>query len=296
MTTKMEWKARQRRLEMVGEEADELVGRLNLSPRIDPLDIAYSERRQLRVGGADLGSRYDGKLEFNKAANKFLLFFNTKYDRGLPPGMHHPRTRFSISHELGHYFLTHHHEYLRLKQRSHRSVTEFRRKYEFEREADAFAASLLLPTKFVRPIVNRTQLSMNRIEAIADEFITSLICTTFRAVRLSDFPCAVAGIQNGTVSWLFPSKAMIANGIYPKREHGVPSSLEPWSAFADGINDRSDSEGEVRDWFQTYERDDLERMTVREEFVPVRAMNTLLVLLTLDEREMDDEDEHEEDE
>lgn len=295
MTTKMEWKARQRRLEMVGEQADELIERLKLSPRIDPLDVARSERRQLKFAGADLGSRYDGKLEFDKAANKFLLFFNTKYDRGLPPGSHHPRTRFSISHELGHYFLDQHHDYLRIRQRSHRSVTEFRRKYDFEREADAFAASLLLPTKFVRPVVNRSQLSINRIESIADDFNTSLICTTFRAVRLSDFPCAVAGIQNGIVSWLFPSKAMIANGIYPKREHEVPNSLEPWTAFADGENERSDSEGQVRDWFKTFERDDLERLTVREEFMPVRSMNTLLVLLTLDERELE-EDEYEEEE
>lgn len=294
MTTKMEWKARQRRLEMIGEEADALIARLGLTPPIDPLEVARSERRLLRTGGADLGNRYDGKLEYDPKAHLFLLFYNTKYDRGLPLGIHHPRTRFSISHELGHFFLEHHHDYLRRRQRSHHSVSEFRRRYQVEREADAFAASLLLPTAFARPAVNTSQLSIERIEAIAKDFNTSLVCATFRSVRLSHFPCAVAGIQDGVIAWLYCSKALIDAGIYPCRDNQPPNSTRPWEAFADGLSERFTTEGEVRDWFQTYERHDLERVSVREEFMPVQSLGTLLVLLTIHEDDLDQNDDDDE--
>ncbi|MCC7336727.1 MAG: ImmA/IrrE family metallo-endopeptidase, partial [Pirellulaceae bacterium] len=213
--SKMDWMAEHHHQDKAARTADELVARLQLHPPIDPLRVAATEQRLLRTGGSNLGSRYDGKLEFVRNRGLFLLYYNTKYDVGLPEGEHHPRTRFSISHELGHFFIDHHHQALRNGARPHRSTGEFCTPNQIEREADAFAANLLMPTQFARPIINHAELSMKRIEFIAHDFGVSMVSAAIRSVRLSDFPCALAGIRRGQVAWMFPSQAIIESGIYP---------------------------------------------------------------------------------
>lgn len=293
---KMEWMAEQQRLQLAGNEADAIVERLRLTSPIDPLAIVQSETPLLRTGGRDFGNRYDGKLEYILEKNRFLLFFNTKYDVGMLPGQHHPRTRFSICHELGHYFLDRHRAYLLRRAKPHPSRGEFRADLLIEREADTFAASLLLPTRLAKPLINAEELSVARLQDISNHFDASLVSTTFRSVRLSDFPCAVAGIRGGTVAWMFPSDSLIDAGIYPNKGLLPGNAHEAWSDFETGVPCESEGEGFVRDWFRTYDRDELDGVYVTEEYIPVPSMKTLLVLLTLDECDVFQDDDDEEDE
>ena len=245
---------------------------------------------------ADFGDRYDGMLEYHKSKNRFLLFYNTKYDSGYSLGGHHPRTRFSICHELGHYFLNRHRAYLMKSLKAHPSKGEFRSDLVVEKEADSFAASILLPTRLARPMVNQAELLVERISEIAEHFRASLVSTMFRSVALSDFPCAVAGIRGGEVAWMFPSDALIEAGIYPNK-HFLPSNaLEPWAEFQVGVSDHYEDEGQVRDWFNVYDKHDLETIHVIEEYVPVASMGTLLVLLTMEESDVFTEEEEEDEE
>lgn len=292
----MDWITEQHHQDKAAQTADELVTRLKIRPPIDPLKVAATEKRLLRTGGCDLGSRYDGKLEFVRSRGLFLLFYNTKYDFGLPEGEHHPRTRFSISHELGHFFIDHHHQSLRSGARPHGSTGEFRSPRQIEREADAFAASLLMPTQFARPIINQDELSMERIERIAKDFDVSIVSAAIRSVRLSDFPCALAGIRGGQVAWMFPSEPLVAAGIYPNRGFMPPNAQQPWKELRSGNSDRTEGEGRVVDWFRTFGRDDLDEIWITEEFHPVPIMDTLLALLTIDENDFaGDEAEYEDD-
>ncbi len=293
----MEWMTEKNRLRTAGKEADAIVERLNLSAPIDPLTIIRSEKPFLRAGGADFGDRYDGMLEYHRNKNRFLLFYNTKYDTGYSLGDHHPRTRFSISHELGHYFLNRHRAYLMKSLTPHPSKGEFHSDIVVEREADSFAASILLPTYLARPMVNQAELSVERISEIAEHFRASLVSTMFRAVALSDFPCAVAGIRSGEVTWMFPSDALIEGGIYPSKGFLPVNAQEPWAEFQVGVLDRYEDEGKVRDWFNVYDKDYLETIHVIEEYVPVASMSTLLVLLTMEESDvfLEEEEEYEDD-
>lgn len=289
--TKMDWMEEQHHQEMAGKTAEDLIARLKMRPPIDPLAVAKTEGRLLRTGGSDLGQRYDGKLEYVPSRGLFLLYYNTKYDVGLPDGEHHPRTRFSISHELGHYFIDHHHRSLRRGAKPHRSINEFRSSRQIEREADAFAASLMMPSAFARPMVNKSQLSMDRIDEIASHFGASIVSAAIRSVRLSDFPCALAGITGGVVAWMFVSEPLIQAGIYPKRE-GLPENAEqPWHDMNNDVIERIEAEGQVADWFRTYKRDDLDDLWLAEEYHPVPVTDTLLVLLTIDEGDLESDDE-----
>jgi hypothetical protein len=295
--TPTKWRIEQSAQSRAGMQADALVRRLGLSYPIDPLRIAKEEHPRLRVGGRDFGDRFDGKLRYNSEKRCFGLLYNTKYDAGFRPGTHHPRTRFSIAHELGHYHLEHHHAYLTHGGKSHASINEFRSKSLIEKEADAFAASLLLPTDFVKPIINSGELSVARLEDIATDFQTSLVSAAIRAVQLSHFPCALVGIRQSAAAWTFPSEPLIQAGMYPKKEILPANAEEPWTKFQNGIGDIIENEGRVRDWFNIYEKDNLARIHVTEEYIPVTRMGTLLVLLTMDEgdvfTEEDEEDEGE---
>jgi len=119
----------------------------------------------------------------------------------------------------------------------------------------------------------------------------------FRSVALSDFPCAVAGIRGGEVAWMFPSDALIKAGIYPN-SHFLPANAhEPWVEFQVGTANQSENEGQVRDWFNVYDKVDLNQVHVTEEYIPVKSMGTLLALLTMDENDIfhDEEEEYEDD-
>ena len=279
--------------------ANDLVVRLKLKAPIDPFQIIESERPFIRVRGGDLKNRCDGKLKYDKPQNRFLLFFNNKYDAGLLEGEHHARTRFSIAHELGHYFIPAHYKYLRQGGKPHPSSSEYRTPVQMEREADTFAASLLLPTNLVKPLFNKG-VTPKRLDEVARDFQTSLLCTTIRAVRLSDDPCAVVGIRNGEIAWMFPSERLIEGGCYPgKVDLDSPTAVNQWEGFADGDNQRVEKEGMLADWFQLFSKEEeLAEVYVAEHFLPIRIMNTLVVLLTVEDEDLfpvDDDDEDSDD-
>ena len=168
-----------------------------------------------------------------------------------------------------------------------------------EREADTFAASLLLPTHLVKPIIDNG-ITPRRLDDVARDFQASLLCTTIRAVRLSDEPCAVAGIRDGAIAWMFRSERLIEGGCYPGKETlDSPSAAERWEAFVEGDNERVEREGMLLDWFQLFSKEEeLTEVYVAEHYLPIRIMNTLVVLITVEDEDLfpiDDEDEESED-
>jgi hypothetical protein len=287
--TKLDWVVMQNRQEKAIERAAEVLGALKIaSPPVDPLAIAESERPFLRVAGGDFRNRFDGQLEYHRSKNRFLLFYNTKYDACLPPGQHHPRTRFSMAHELGHYFLEAHHAHLHRTGKSHPSRGEFLSDRTIETEADAFAAGLLMPSALLGPLANRGNLTFSQIEAWASTFKTSVTSTARRSIELSDFPCALIGVREGRVAFAFHSRALIEGGCYPRpRGSDLPRAARPkWQAFLDGGASGETGSALARDWCQTYDCNRASEAPVDEYYYGVPSMQTLLVLLTVAEDDL----------
>ena len=293
--TKLEWAEMQNRQQRAVERAAEVLEALQIaSAPIDPLTIAASEKPLLCAMGGDFRNRFDGQLEYHRSKNRFLLFYNTKYDR-IPDGEHHPRTRFSIAHELGHYFLDAHQAFLRRTGKSHPSRGEFLSDRTIETEADAFAAGLLMPSALLGPRVNDGEMSFADIEEWAGEFRTSVTSTARRAVDLSDFPCALIGVREGRVAFSFQSPAMIEGGCYPRPRGSdlPPEAQAKWLAFARGSLLDNQGQAFARAWCQTFDNDRAADAPVSEHYFGVPPTRTLLVLLTIPEEEMfpDDDDE-----
>jgi hypothetical protein len=274
-------------------EAAELIVRISgqKSAPIEPLKIAARGADQLTVIGNDFKRQFDGQLEFHRRKKQFLLFYNDRYDVGarLPPGEHHVRTRFTISHELGHFYLDRHNEYLRGGGRKHGSKGEFATNNLVEKEADSFAAGMLMPRFLMDSLVNEGELSLDRIDDLATTFKTSLVSTALRAVSLSDFPCAVVALRRGVVSWVSRADSLIKAGFYPPSRGGFtsPVARKQWVAFSQGEIERHTAPVYARHWFKTFDRTDLEGVSVTEHYMPVPVMDTLIVLLTIPEDELD---------
>lgn len=286
--TKLDWQAAETRLGKARQAAEDIVRAMKLAAPIDPFAVALDEHPMLKCKGGDFRNRFDGQLEYHPAHRRFILFYNTKYDVGLPAGEHHPRTRFSVSHELGHYFLDRHRAYFLGGGKSHASRGEFLLDVAMERDADAFASALLLPSALVRPLVNQEDLSLAVVEDIARDYQTSLVSTAIRAVQLSDFPCAVVGLREGTVAWSSRSQALIDAGLYPpqKGSTGSPSARQRWERFQSGTATKDHASAFSRHWFRSFDRDDLAAVPVTEHYLPVPTMETLIVLLSVPEDEI----------
>ena len=255
---------------------------------VDPLAVAAVNKPRLIVIGDDFRNRFDGQIRYNRPKNRFILFYNNKYNHGLPPNEQHPRTRFSIAHELGHFVLPEHRAYLMKHGKFHNSKSEFKSDNVIEKEADAFAASLLMPEELFRPTVNNSELTIDNIKLFTAYFKTSLVSTSIRGVQLSDFPCAIVAIRDGRIAWSFQSKSLIEAGCYPPLR-SVPKSKtaqEQWRIFEKGPFEETASPGYISDWFRIYERDHLKYVHVSEYYLPVPIMGTLLVLLTIPEDEL----------
>jgi hypothetical protein len=291
--TALDWaELRNRQEKAISQAEGVLRGFGLLSDHVDPVVIVELECPILKIAGGNFGNRFDGQLEYHRSKNRFVLFFNDKYDASYTGGAHHPRTRFSIAHELGHYYLPSHHAYLRQTGKAHASRGEFLSDRTIETEADAFAAGLLLPTEVFRPMVNEGDLTLAAVEEWAKRFETSITCTARRAVDLSDFPCAVVSIRDGRISSAFHSQPLIDGGCYPRSKGSSlpPPVTEKWEAFVAGKGKGLTGQAFAKDWFQVYGRRDEEHAPVYEYYHPVPASGTLLVLLTVPEEELFPED------
>jgi hypothetical protein len=99
--------------------------------------------------------------------------------------------RFSVGHELGHYFLEGHPEAV-LKSGAHTSHAGHVSRDKYEIEADQFAAALLMPEDaFKKAISELTTAGLNAVTDLHDRAMTSLTSTAFRYAELGDEAIAV---------------------------------------------------------------------------------------------------------
>ena len=118
------------------------------------------------------------------------------------PGEGH--RRFTIAHELGHYHMPDHVD--RLFSAGMTQVLSlgghFRSaKDPIEVEADYFANELLMPDRFVRPVLRNLGGGLAAIQALAEQFRTSLCAAAIRYVAVADEPVVVIVSKDGVIEW-----------------------------------------------------------------------------------------------
>jgi hypothetical protein len=114
------------------------------------------------------------------------------------------RKRFTVAHEIGHFVLPRHDEDGAICKSKDIEGWD-KNTNERERQADDFAAELLIPATFAAAKSFSTLPSLKIIESIADECGASLSASAWRYCDLTTEPCAVVWSEKGQVAWSKPS-------------------------------------------------------------------------------------------
>jgi Zn-dependent peptidase ImmA (M78 family) len=192
--------------------------------------------------------------------------------------------RFTLCHELGHYFLDGHVDALFDGGADvHMSDTNhFRgRKYWYEVEADAFAAELLVPTPLAIAVLAKSGGGLSAIRSLEATFGTSLSCAAVRFANLTREPAAVILSRGRDIEWVSWSPMMQAHSWTRNRMKGQwapPRSAthslagSPEQVLA---GNSVDGEGLLIEWF-----DGAPAVAVVEEAVGLGAYGRVLTVLT----------------
>jgi hypothetical protein len=164
---------------------------------IDP--IILIRRKKITLSRGQYGDSFDGMLEHR--AGRFHIYCNIAGNRN--PA----RIRFTLSHELGHYFIDDHRQALEAGQPPHPSLSEYQSDNPVEREADHFASNLLMPSARFLRLARKSTPGAPAILALADTFGTSRTSTAIRYVQLDASICALVRWKpDGTATrWFSPS-------------------------------------------------------------------------------------------
>jgi len=254
---------------------------------IDPFAIAREEG--IRLAAGDYGGSFDSRIEYRKKDNgrgRFFLF----YAEAVPPWRPEGRVRFSLGHELGHYYLPEHREFV-LTGDWHGSKTGFVSERRTEREADLFAAALLMPrSQFVEAVQLRCggRCAMADLDKLSDIFQTSLTSTAFRYVRMDLEPCAVIVSSEGRVKSAVISDSMMGRGL-SFIPHGHPVSKVSVTGRLHNIPSRSAGAQPSDVWFPDVDR----TVPLWEEARQLGRTKLVLTLLVIHGDDVDNEDDDE---
>ena len=271
-----------RRLKLARQHAEALVAELGiLEPPVDPFLIAKEHGIQVEAKPPDVEG---GSGMLLRHGNDFLIVY-AKDSRG--EGFQ----RFSIAHELGHYFLPGHCDQL-LRAGVHASRAGQGVADPYEQEADAFASGLLLPRALLQPFVRRGDLGLDLLLYLASTFGTSLTATAIRLAELARDPMALIVSHGGTIEICAMSEAFkphARRGWLRKGDcvpQGSISAILGSDAAWIRAAGRTDSEVDIADWY------DCEAATPgREEALGLGAYGRVLTILTCGHTEEDDDDD-----
>lgn len=161
---------------------------------VDPVPIVTAKGIRLVYGR--YGNAFDGLLRHK--AGRFSLFCNL--DR--VEAERSRRARFTLAHELGHYFIASHRNALQAGLAPHhRSFCEYESKLFVEQQADCFASNLLLPREPFLKKAKACSPGLGGVLSLSDHFDTSVTATAIRYASLGVTQCIVIKWNANRFGW-----------------------------------------------------------------------------------------------
>lgn len=181
--------------------------------KITPLDKILEDE--------DLSVYYDsyGKNTFDGMTfyedGKFYIHLNT--DLGNKPNS--AKGRFTLAHELGHYYIDSHRIGLQKGLlEPHPSKTNRKQFKQIEREADFFASSLLMPQERFSADIYRQKFNIELIDFLKNEYNVSRTACAFRFADIGNHDIMIIYGEDGLVNWKhcsdqFPYKYLLYDKV-----------------------------------------------------------------------------------
>ncbi|MBN1674213.1 MAG: ImmA/IrrE family metallo-endopeptidase [Kiritimatiellae bacterium] len=244
--------------------------------RTEPECIARAKRITISFGA--YGEAFDGMLEWKQ--DRFHIFCNL--DRlGQSTS---PRARFTLAHELGHYYIDEHRRALASgRVAPHLSLCEYECALLAEQEADHFAAHLLMPAARFRAAARTVPVGVEGARRLADRFGTSLTASAIRYVALDLAPCAVIKWDCHGYAWKHLSSSAFRGPF--RKTFEAPKDLAEDSPTRRAISRQQPPEtgyfqaGTVASaWFPGIERGEWQDAVLVEEALPLGRHGVLTLL------------------
>jgi hypothetical protein len=249
---------------------------------IDPRAIAAVEDIDVHEKPASAGA--SGMLI--RAGNRFAIAYATHISS---EGFR----RFSIAHELGHYFLPGHTDHVLPADGVHESRAGFSSKDKHEKEADQFAVGLLMPSVLFQPALQEAGDGLAAIEELSNICATSLSATAIRFAELVDGALVAIIVSNqNEVEYCCMSKQFRELSLtWLRREDPVPPRTRTFRFNGDSQRiaraERDAGATRLDEWFRN-----APDLGAYEEIVGLGSYGRTLTVLTVDE--LPDEEERQE--
>lgn len=212
---------------------------------VDPFTIAETEGIMI-VPKPPIAKGVSGGIIFDEEYPS--IFYATDIDN-------EGYRRFTVAHELGHYFLDGHPEEILKSSKMHISRAGFSQgDSSIELEADHFASGLLMPTHLAKKELRIGVIGLSGIEALATKSECSLTAAAIRAAECSPYPMAILVSEGPKISYCFMSDGFKSLGKLAFLRKGM---LLPDSATREFNRDtenvaygrRYTQETSLADWF-----------------------------------------------
>lgn len=239
--------------EFLAMEHDETVTPLNKIAHLEEVPVFYD----------DYGNAFDGTLVYD---NGYYIHLNT----ALGNTQDKERGRFTLAHELGHYFINTHR--LALKEgllEPHPSRYNKNKHQMIEREADFFASCLLMPEKRFRLDCEfYRRFDYNIIEDLHKKYHVSITACAIRFADIGTHPIMVVYMEDNKIQWKWQSDDFqfwnLADG-----KINVPKDSLAGQYFRTGIGQKRTEELWGIDWFNDIRDEDL-NSKIFEQVIPYK--------------------------
>lgn len=193
--------------EYIALQFDEKIAPLEKIITEEELDVFYDNYES---------NTFDGMTIFDDG--RFYIHLNI--DRHNHPQS--DRGRFTLAHELGHYFIDSHRVGLKNGLlEPHPSLTNQKQYYLIEREADYFASCLLMPESRFRKDVGNRRFNFDVIDFLHEVYKVSRTACALRFADIGNYPIMVVYAENNIIRWVhssddFPFQWLINDNIVPR--------------------------------------------------------------------------------
>ena len=206
------------RNEIAAFEAEELIRELEIdSLPIDP--VAIAESLGILVHPKATSGGVSGMLL--RVGNEFGIVYATHIEN---EGF----KRFCIAHEIGHYRIPGHLDAVLAHGNVHESHAGFVQGNPYEREADYFAASLLMPDVLFAHEMRSLGDGLKAVEALSELCVTSLLAAANRYIQKADIPAAMIISTGPNIEYCFMSDPLqdFEHLEWPLKDQQIPADSE----------------------------------------------------------------------
>jgi Zn-dependent peptidase ImmA (M78 family) len=237
-----------------------------------PIDLnrIIQTEGNIRTRPANYGEKFDGRIEYIRDKKIFILYY---------PDVITPRVRFSIGHELGHFYIPEHRNLL-LAGKSHNSKSGYISDKKLEHEADEFASYLLIPQTCLEKLLwQKKFLALKDLLELSNQFQASATAMSIRYVNMTPEPCAIILSKDGQQKFYWPSEEMDYRGFKWRGCRSIP----PNSATSEAAKNQgsgkvfeNEKESDSSVWFSSRKRE----CELWEEAFPLGYTGLVLTMLS----------------